>query len=489
MTRNIVIFSDGTGQVGGLSLDERRSNIYKLYRATRIGPDSCIDPSEQAAYYDAGLGSRPPEGGTIRTAYRAIHNFFSQATGFGLTTNIIDCYSMIIKLWRPGDRIFLFGFSRGAYTVRCLGGVLAHCGIPTHLEGGAPMRYDSATARRVADIAVRKVYQHTASRRREKATDRQKEVLDQRAALAHQFCETYGARQDDKSEYPYFIGVFDTVSAIANKGALAISAALLAALAAGLATVLWAFFPAYSPWFGSILGEFLAYVFGAVWLDTSLWWHWVLFVVGLSALIALIWYLKESVRFAPSANPKKPWRTLHWSLGRMRFDDRSLGDDVRYARHAISIDEDRASFPRVPWGEPGSSRPDQDEEGITTFQQYWFAGNHSDVGGSYPEEESRLSDTALTWMVEAAAGIKNGIRIDKSVLQLYPSAGGMQHDERKQGLPLLTKWFGLTWKGEAREIPNPRTTLHDSVYERFQLSAVLQCDVMAPYRPKRAQGS
>jgi hypothetical protein len=38
MPRNIPIFSDGTGQAGGLTPDERISNIYKLYRATRIGP-------------------------------------------------------------------------------------------------------------------------------------------------------------------------------------------------------------------------------------------------------------------------------------------------------------------------------------------------------------------------------------------------------------------------------------------------------------------
>jgi Uncharacterized alpha/beta hydrolase domain (DUF2235) len=39
MPKNILIFSDGTGQAGGISFDERRSNIYKLYRATRVGPD------------------------------------------------------------------------------------------------------------------------------------------------------------------------------------------------------------------------------------------------------------------------------------------------------------------------------------------------------------------------------------------------------------------------------------------------------------------
>jgi hypothetical protein len=52
MAKNIIIFSDGTGQVGGLRPDERRSNIYKLYRATRCGPDTDIDPAKQVTYYD-----------------------------------------------------------------------------------------------------------------------------------------------------------------------------------------------------------------------------------------------------------------------------------------------------------------------------------------------------------------------------------------------------------------------------------------------------
>ncbi len=222
MPKNILIFSDGTGQAGGVTVDERRSNIYKLYRATRVEPDSVIKPAEQAAYYDAGLGSLPPSGGTIKAAFRIAHNFLSQATGFGLTTNIIDCYQSIIQLWRPGDRIFLFGFSRGAYTVRCLGGVLANCGVPTRLGVDKAMKYDPVTARRVANIAVRKVYQHTASVPVDKATAREKELMDQRSELARQFRETYASRQDDKSDYPYFIGVFDTVASIASTGSLII---------------------------------------------------------------------------------------------------------------------------------------------------------------------------------------------------------------------------------------------------------------------------
>lgn len=65
MARNVLIFSDGTGQVGGYMFDEDRTNIYKLYRGTRICPDSCINPHEQIAFYDPGLGSRG-EGGGLR---------------------------------------------------------------------------------------------------------------------------------------------------------------------------------------------------------------------------------------------------------------------------------------------------------------------------------------------------------------------------------------------------------------------------------------
>ena len=58
MGRNILIFSDGTGQAGGYMPDEARSNVYKLFRATRISPDTAINPKEQIALYDGGLGSR-----------------------------------------------------------------------------------------------------------------------------------------------------------------------------------------------------------------------------------------------------------------------------------------------------------------------------------------------------------------------------------------------------------------------------------------------
>jgi uncharacterized protein (DUF2235 family) len=485
VARNILIFSDGTGQAGGISVDENRSNIYKLYKATRVGPDSNINPAEQIAYYDAGLGSRPPSGGSFKTLYRMAHNFVAQATGFGLTTNIIDCYEMIIRYWRPGDRIFLFGFSRGAYTVRCVGGVLANCGVPTRLNEDQPMKYDSGSIRKIAKYAVKKVYQHTASVERGKATPRQNELLDQRVELAKQFRDKHGVDLEyEKSNYPYFIGVFDTVAAVASKGSLLVLILTALVLAAALSGILWAFYPSYTPWLGDCLGNLLSWLFGLIGFSTSRWWHWFFFVALALVGSGVIWYVSQAIKFAPKADPKKWWRTFTFSVGRMRFEDKTLNDNVSYARHGISIDENRASFQRVGWGDPKSTRPKTDRQGIETFEQIWFAGNHSDIGGSYPEDESRLSDIVLNWMVDSAYTIKNGIKIDRSFLKLYPMIDGIQHDQRRVGFPILTKWFGLTWPGKNRALPKGETTLHPSVYARTALSQVLQYDLLLPYRPE-----
>ncbi len=233
MPRNIVIFSDGTGQRGGLLFDERRSNIYKLYRATRCSPNSSINPAEQLAYYDPGIGTVPGGLGFLDALGRKVYNIVSQATGLGLTRNIIDCYAAIIRMWQPGDRIFLFGFSRGAYTARCVAAVLALCGVPTRMKDGTPLRRDSRTMKKISEEAVKGVYQHVSSPNDTK-------YVPQRAALAGRFRAQYGSDENGKSNaYPHFIGVFDTVAAVANTGSLAVVAGLALVFIALVSGVLW----------------------------------------------------------------------------------------------------------------------------------------------------------------------------------------------------------------------------------------------------------
>lgn len=74
------------------------------------------------------------------------------------TKKIIDCYVALIGVWEPGDRIYLFGFSRGAYTARCLSHVLEVCGIPRNEPSGESISLDPKSLRRVAKEAVSCVY-------------------------------------------------------------------------------------------------------------------------------------------------------------------------------------------------------------------------------------------------------------------------------------------------------------------------------------------
>lgn len=246
--RNILIFSDGTGQAGGLLFDEARSNVYKLFRATRCGPDSTIDPDKQLAFYDPGLGSKLG-GERIKIGMlRRIYNVISSATGLGITENIVDCYSALIQLWRPGDRIFLFGFSRGAYTARCLGGVLGLCGLPMHMANGSPLRRDPASVRAIAVEAVKRVYRHGSGagvretsdpKKKERWTARKNKLEVQRRALGDQFRAKYGSSTSDNhsNAIPHFIGVWDTVAAVGLSrpawAALKVGLAILAIVLAG----------------------------------------------------------------------------------------------------------------------------------------------------------------------------------------------------------------------------------------------------------------
>lgn len=125
VAKNILVFADGTGNEGGLLPDESRTNVYKLFRATRNGPDSGIDPRKQVAFYLHEIGTPTPGGSP-----RKIRQSFEQMFGGGLGSRITDSYAAIASVWQPGDRIYLFGFSRGAYTARCLAHVLELFGIP-----------------------------------------------------------------------------------------------------------------------------------------------------------------------------------------------------------------------------------------------------------------------------------------------------------------------------------------------------------------------
>jgi uncharacterized protein (DUF2235 family) len=476
VAKNVVIFSDGTGQAGGFRFDEVRSNIYKLYRATRCGPDSAVDPNEQIAFYDPGLGSQADGGHLAGRFARWVYDLVSRATGFGITANIIDCYAALIRLWDPGDRVFLIGFSRGAYTTRCLAGVIALCGIPTRMRGGNELRLDTSATHSLATYAVKHVYQFTSSRSYADTTSYQKFLLDTRSLLGKRFREDCGSAEGDKANtYPYFIGVFDTVAALGSFRKFFLFALLFlgaAALVALLGDYLSLLPPA--PLIGGLLEQLS---FARVFLT--------IVAAAITLLVAV--FIDTHIKWdfsVPGYSRAQNLRTLHFTDIWQTFYDYDLNENVGYARHAISIDENRKDFVRVPWGYKDAKHEGRDSQGHLWFEQVWFAGNHSDIGGSYPENESRLSDISLQWMVQAASRIPNGLKYDPNVLKLWPAPEGMQHDEVKAGFGLLTKLFGVTWGRAHRKLPGPKAVVHRSVYERFDQREVQVYERMEAYRPE-----
>jgi len=107
MSKNIVVLSDGTGQEGGKGHD---TNVYKLFRMLEDRTD------RQIVFYDEGLGTD-------------WHKFTGNAFGAGFSKNLLQCYQFIYENYNAGDRIYLFGFSRGAATVRSLASFIHYFGI------------------------------------------------------------------------------------------------------------------------------------------------------------------------------------------------------------------------------------------------------------------------------------------------------------------------------------------------------------------------
>jgi len=236
-------------------------------------------------------------------------------------------------------------------------------------------------------------------------------------------------------------------------------------------------------------------------------WSSVLALIGAAAVFGgalMFWHQRKSVRKTIKDFPNPGDRSSHLAEWKGEHFDRLLSRFVGYARSANAIDETREDFARVPWA-PTAER-ETERNGIPTFKQIWFAGNHSDIGGSYPETESRLSDIALQWMIEEAVEIPDGLKIGPVMvhgnriartaevgvpLQLFPAADGLQHCEVAGMQDLLDgripRWLrrftnGLGWKTGLRPI-NKEAIVHPTVQERFRLKEVLQFAGSGGYRP------
>jgi uncharacterized protein (DUF2235 family) len=109
-TRRLALLFDGTW-----NKPESLTNVERLRQL--IAPaDAAGNP--QLLNYIAGVGVK-----------RGLTHLLGGAFGYGLSGNVIDGYRWLCENWQPGDLIYLFGFSRGAYTARSLGGLIRKCGL------------------------------------------------------------------------------------------------------------------------------------------------------------------------------------------------------------------------------------------------------------------------------------------------------------------------------------------------------------------------
>ena len=116
-TRRLVLLFDGTW-----NKPESNTNVERWRRL--IAPVDAFG-NAQLVNYIPGVGVK-----------RGISHLLGGAFGYGLSDNVLDGYRWLCRTWLPGDDIYLFGFSRGAYTARSLGGLIRKCGLLKRASDG-----------------------------------------------------------------------------------------------------------------------------------------------------------------------------------------------------------------------------------------------------------------------------------------------------------------------------------------------------------------
>ncbi|RXW23141.1 hypothetical protein EST38_g2693 [Candolleomyces aberdarensis] len=116
--RTLVLCFDGTGD----QFDADNSNIVEFFSTLSKG-----DPDNQMVYYQAGIGTYT--GPRVNLFLHRVSKILDEAIAWNLGTHIMDGYEFLMQNYRANDRICIFGFSRGAYTARCLAGMIHKVGL------------------------------------------------------------------------------------------------------------------------------------------------------------------------------------------------------------------------------------------------------------------------------------------------------------------------------------------------------------------------
>ncbi len=339
--KKIILCCDGTWNSADQQKEEILcpTNVVRMaYRIAKRNEDIV-----QVVYYVQGVGTG-----------NRLDRLVGGAFGKGVEDNIFKAYRFLIANYEPGDEIYLFGFSRGAFTARSIGGMIRKCGILAreHID-----RYIEALA----------LYQND----EHPDDNRPKE-----------FRKKYTVNGDVPTPIQ-MIGVWDTV------GALGI--------------------------------------------------------------------------------PVRGLRRL--SYRKHRFHNTELSSSVKYAFHALAIDERRSPFKPTLWEfVPKKAIAGGDQ----IVEQAWFPGVHSNVGGGYPDYS--LSDITLEWMIEKAK--LAGLWFDENVEKLHvcsPNCEGTLYNSKK-GIYRISRGYdrviGRSEKYSSDETSkdmgeDPSQSVHHSALDRW----------------------
>ncbi len=187
MSRNLIIACDGTNNEFG----PENTNVVRLVQVLDRSSNS------QLVYYDPGVGTLPEPGFVTRVG-KKVSDFCGLAFGAGLGWKISHAYRFLMDEWEPGDRVFIYGFSRGAYTVRALAGFLHMFGLlPRGNESLLPYAY--------------RLYSNSGRKLRKTVSQHKFWTL------CKGFRETFARElpgQGDRRFPVHFLGVWDTVSSV-----------------------------------------------------------------------------------------------------------------------------------------------------------------------------------------------------------------------------------------------------------------------------------
>jgi len=190
--RNLVLCFDGTNYEFG----REPTNVVRLIQV--LDRDRS---KRQRLYYDPGVGTLP-EPGALLPVLKTVTQWFGLAFGLGLSRKIIQAYTYLIDFWEPNDRVFLFGFSRGAYTARVLAGLLHQLGLlPRGNYNLIP--YAMKYFRRITDA------RHYKSRVVD--AGKWKQLCDE---FRRTFAREVTPGDEERRFQVHFLGVWDTVSSV-----------------------------------------------------------------------------------------------------------------------------------------------------------------------------------------------------------------------------------------------------------------------------------